>query len=184
MKTYNSFIMFLSDLMFIEMPEIFYCHQGKYYDMFGHDCEPFEIDPAHQVYIVVDENRIYMNLDSDYDELDLYLEMAHMVRHSGQYQATIQVGFKDIADPYMICQWAKEFSICNTCSADASREVEKDAAAFTWFIGKAIFNVNIAVDYENDVIRPYKKNIINSYTLKEIKDCYEYSGHTFPIYKA
>ena len=184
MKTYNSFIMFLSDLMFIEMPEIFYCHQGKYYDMFGHDCEPFEIDPAHQVYIVVDENRIYMNLDGDYDELDLYLEMAHMVRHSGQYQATIQVGFKDIADPYMIYQWAKEFSICNTCSADASREVEKDAAAFTWFIGKAIFNVNIAVDYENDVIRPYKKNIINSYTLKEIKDCYEYSGHTFPVYKA
>lgn len=100
--------MFLSDLMAIEPPVVIYQKDGKAYYGNGRKAESFQLKPSAKATTIVKENKIYVDLDKFKDEIDLYLSLAHEVRHCAQYQAINDVGLADIATPEMLKVWKKE----------------------------------------------------------------------------
>ena len=56
------------------------------------------------------------------------------------------------------------------------QEVELDAIAFTWFIGKVMFGEDIKLNCDECLVKPYKKYICRNYSLTEIKERLDYSG--------
>lgn len=99
--------MFLSDLMAIEPPVVIYQKDGKAYYGNGRKAESFQLKPSAKATTIVKENKIYVDLDKFKDEIDLYLSLAHEVRHCAQYQAINDVGLADIATPEMLKVWKK-----------------------------------------------------------------------------
>lgn len=97
MKTYNSFINFLCNLMAIEIPDVCYHYKNQYYDLEGVEIKPFKMDEDIKSFAIPDENSIYLNLDCMESELDVYMVLAHEIRHCAQYQATEEIGLADIA---------------------------------------------------------------------------------------
>lgn len=175
MKTYNSFINFLRSLMAIEIPDMYYHYKNQYYDLEGVGIKPFEIDEDIKSFVIPDENSVYLNLDCMDKEMDVYMVLAHEIRHCAQYQATEGIGLADIADRDTIYQWKKEFSRFST-HENTSQEVELDANAFAWFIGKVMFGEDIKLNCDEALAKPYKKYICRNYSLTEIKERLDYSG--------
>lgn len=180
MKTFSSYVNFLCSLMAIDIPDIYYCFKGQYYDVNGFDVDPFEMESHCKSYLIPDENRIYINLNDMHGENDIYFILAHEIRHCAQYQATEGIGLVDIATPETIYKWKTEFSRYNLGYNDESyQEVELDAMAFTWFIGKVLLNEDIDLSCDEALVEPYKRYIIRNYSLTEIKERLDYSGLEF-----
>lgn len=180
MKTYSSYVNFLCSLMAIDIPDIYYCFKGQYYDVNGFDVEPFEMESLCKSYLIPDENRIYINLDEMHGENDIYFVLAHEIRHCAQYQATEGIGLVDIATSETIYKWKREFSRYNPgCNDESYQEVELDAMAFTWFIGKVLLNEDVDLSCDEALVEPYKRYIIRNYSLTEIKERLDYSGLEF-----
>lgn len=74
--------------MAIDIPDIYDCFKGQYYDVNGFDVEPFQMESHCTSHVIPDENRIYVNLNEMYGENDIYFILAHEIRHCAQYQAT------------------------------------------------------------------------------------------------
>lgn len=178
MKTYSYYVNFLCSLMAIDIPDICYCFKEQYFDVNGFDVEPFEMELHCKSY--VDENRIYINLNEMYGKNDIYFILAHEIRHCAQYQATEGIGLADIATPETIYEWKTEFSRYNPgCKDESCQEIELDAMAFTWFIGKALLNVDVDLNCDEALVEPYKQYIRRNYSLMEIKERLDYSGLEF-----
>lgn len=178
MKTYSSYVNFLCSLMAIDIPDICYCFKGQYYDVNGFDVEPFQMESHCTSHVIPDENRIYVNLNEMYGENDIYFILAHEIRHCDQ--ATEWIGLADIALPETIYKWKKEFSRYNPgCKDEFCQEIELDAMAFTWFIGKVLLNVDVDLSCDDVLVEPYKRYIIRNYSLMEIKERLEHSGLEF-----
>lgn len=175
MKTYNSFINFLCSLMAIEIPDVYYHYKNQYYDLEGVEIKPFKMDEDIKSFVIPDENSIYLNLDCMESELDAYMVLAHEIRHCAQYQATEGIGLADIAERDIMYQWKKEFSRFST-HENTCQEVELDANAFAWFIGKVMFGEKIKMNCDEALAKPYKKYICRNYSLSEIKERLDYSG--------
>lgn len=177
MKTYNSFIIFLCSLMAIEIPDVYYHYKNQWYDSYRSEIKPFEMDEDIKSLVIPDENSVYLNLDCMDKEMDVYMVLAHEIRHCAQYQATEGIGLADIADRDTIYQWKKEFSQFSTHTNDMTcQEVELDAIAFTWFIGRVMFGEEIKLNCDEILVKPYKKYICRNYSLTEIKERLDYSG--------
>lgn len=177
MKTYNSFINFLCSLMAIEIPDVYYRYKNQYYDLDKSEIKPFEMDENIKSFVIPDENRAYLNLDCMENEMDVYMVLAHEIRHCAQYQATEGIGLADIAHRDIIYQWKKEFSRFGTHANNMTfQEVELDAIVFTWFIGKVMFGEDIKLNCDEALAKPYKKYICRNYSLTEIKERLDYSG--------
>lgn len=172
MKTYNSFINFLCSLMAIEIPDVYYHYKNQYYDLEGVEIKPFKMDEDIKSFAIPDENSIYLNLDCMESELDVYMVLAHEIRHCAQYQATEGIGLADIAERDIMYQWKKEFSRFST-HENTCQEIELDAA---WFIGKVMFGTEIKLNCDEGLTKPYKKYICRNYSLTEIKERLDYSG--------
>lgn len=180
MKTYSSYVNFLCSLMAIDIPDICYCFKEQYYDVNGFDVEPFEMESHCKSHLIPDENRIYINLNEMHGENDIYCILAHEIRHCAQYQATEGIGLADIATHETIYKWKKEFSRYNPgCNDESCQEVELDAMAFTWFIGKVLLNVDVDLNCDEALVEPYKQYIRRNYSLTEIKERLDYSGLEF-----
>lgn len=87
---------------------VIYQKEGKAYYGNGQKTESFQLKPSAKATTIVKENKIYVDLDKFKDEIDLYLSLAHEVRHCAQYQAINDVGLVDIATPEMLKIWKKE----------------------------------------------------------------------------
>lgn len=72
-------------------------------------------------------------------------------------------------------QWKREFSRFRT-HENTCQEVELDAIAFVWFIGKVMFGEEIKLNCDEALVKPYKKYICRNYSLSEIKERLDYSG--------
>lgn len=178
MKTYNYYIAFLCDLMVIDLPKLKYHCQDKYYDAYGRDIEPFELKPTAKA--TTTQNRtIYIDLDKFKDEMDIYLSLAHEVRHCAQLQSMYDDKLAEDVAPFEVIQkWEKEFEHFNASDVQGyeNQAIELDANAFAWWIGRAVFNVEMYVNCSGMLFNQYKNYISEFYSLTEIKECLDYSG--------
>lgn len=184
MNTYNNYIMFLSDLMAIEPPVVIYQKDGKAYYGNGQKTESFQLKPSAKATTIVKENKIYVDLDKFKDEIDLYLSLAHEVRHCAQYQAINDVGLADIATPEMLKVWKKELKEYKGSENEGyeTQHIELDAFAFAWFIGISVFGVELhlnGVRSGKQLLSSYIQFISNNYSIEELRDCLEYSGFAY-----
>lgn len=148
--------------------------------MNGFGVEPFEMESHCKSHLIPDENRIYINLNEMHGENDIYFILAHEIRHCAQYQATEGIGLVDIALPETIYKWKKEFSRYNPrCKDESCQEIELDAMAFTWFMGKVLLNVEVDLNCDEALVEPYKQYIRRNYSLMEIKEHLDYSELEF-----
>lgn len=181
MKNYNCYVAFLCDLMAIELPNLNYHYKNEYYDAYGIEIEPFELKPSAKATTVLNENTIYLDLERFKDEMDIYISLAHEVRHCAQYQATEDIGLADIATPNLINQWKKEFKQYSASDVEEyeNQSIELDANAFAWFIGRAVFNIEVTVNCNQNLLMQYKRYIANTFSLDEVKECLEYSDFQY-----
>lgn len=176
--------MFLSDLMAIEPPVVIYQKDGKAYYGNGQKTESFQLKPSAKATTIVKENKIYVDLDKFKDEIDLYLSLAHEVRHCAQYQAINDAGLADIATPEMLKIWKKELKEYKGSENEGyeTQHIELDAFAFAWFIGVSVFGVELhlnGVRSGKQLLSSYIQFISNNYSLEELRDCLEYSGFAY-----
>lgn len=184
MKTYNTYIFFLSDLMAIEPPIVVYKENGKCHYGDGKKTKNFQLKPTAKATTVVKENTIYIDLDRFNNEIDVYLSLAHEVRHCAQYQSLNDVGLYDIGTPEMLKKWKEEL---NTYKGSETKgyeiqHIELDANAFTWFIGRSVFGVEVTINNLGmyyTLQDQYNQYIYNNYSQEEVRDCLEYSGFQY-----
>ena len=167
--------------MAIELPNLNYHYKNEYYDAYGIEIEPFELKPSAKATTVLNENTIYIDLERFKDEMDIYISLAHEVRHCAQYQATEDIGLEDIATPNLIDQWKKEFKQYSASDVKGyeNQSIELDANAFAWFIGRAVFNIEVTVNCNQNLLMQYKRYIANTFSLDEVKECLEYSDFQY-----
>lgn len=168
--------------MAIEPPIVIYKENGKCHYGDGKKTKNFQLKPTAKATTVVKENTIYIDLDKFNDEMDVYLSLAHEVRHCAQYQALNDVGLEDIGTPEMLKKWGEELSsyVSSETSGYESQHIEMDANAFVWFIGCSVFGVEVTINCTEKALQEqYKKHIANNYTQEEVKDCLEYSGFQY-----
>lgn len=133
MKTYNYYIAFLCDLMVIDLPNLKYHYQDKYYDAYGIDVEPFELKPNAKATTVSNEHTIYIDLDKFKDDIDVYLSLAHEVCHCAQLQSMYDDELaKDIAPFEIIQKWKNELKHFDASDVVGyeNQSIELDANAF------------------------------------------------------
>ena len=181
-KTYNYYIAFLCDLMVIDLPKLKYHYKNKYYDAYGKDIEPFKLRPSAKATTVPNEYAIYIDLEKFKDEIDLYLSLAHEVRHCAQLQSMYDNKLaEDVAPFESVQQWKLEFNGFNASNVEGyeNQSIELDANAFAWWIGRVVFNVEMTVNCNQILLYQYKKYISEYYSESEIKECVKYSGFQY-----
>ena len=184
MKTYNYYIAFLCDLMVIDLPNLKYHYQDKYYDAYGRDVEPFELKPNAKATTVPNEHAIYIDLEKFKDEIDIYLSLAHEVRHCAQLQSMYDDELAKNVAPFEIIQkWKNELKHFDASYVVGyeNQSIELDANAFAWWIGRVVFNVEMYANCNKMLFNEYKKYICDYYSESEIKECIKYSD--FQYYK-
>lgn len=181
MKTYNYYIAFLCDLIAIDLPKLRYHYKGKYYDEYNREIEPFELRPTAKASTT--QNRtIYIDLDKFKDEMDIYLSLAHEVRHCAQLQSMYDDELAEDVAPFPIIQkWGKEFEHFDASDVQGyeNQSIELDANAFAWWIGRVVFNIEMHVNCNEMSFNQYKKYISEYYSVSEIKQCVAYSGFQY-----
>lgn len=87
----------------------------------------------------------------------------------------------DIATPNLIEQWKKEFKQYSASDVEGyeNQSIELDANAFAWFIGRAVFNIEVTVNCNQNLLMQYKRYIANTFSLDEVKECLEYSDFQY-----
>ena len=174
--------MFLSDLMVIEPPVVIYQKDGEAYYGNGQKTESFQLKPSAKATTIVKENKIYVDLDKFKDEIDLYLSLAHEVRHCAQLQSMYDDELAEDVAPFTIIQkWGKEFEHFNASDVQGyeNQSIELDANAFAWWIGRVVFNIEMHVNCNEMSFNQYKKYISEYYSVSEIKQCVAYSGFQY-----
>lgn len=182
---YNRYIEFLCDLMAIERPFFNFKDNGRFYNDMGAKIEKFELKPTAKMTTIPTENTIYVDLDKFTDEIDVYLSLAHEIRHCAQYQALNDVGLWDITTPEMLKIWAKELQRYkdSTNKGYENQSIELDAIAFSWLIGRTVFGVEVKANNVNqDELNKYKQYISNIFSVGEIKETQDYWGFEYMMH--
>ena len=91
MKTYNSYINFLCDLIIMDVPNVKYKFDENFYDSYFNEIEPFQLRDTAKSTAVPKNNTIYIDLDKFSNEIDIYIALTHEVRHCGQYLSLIHI---------------------------------------------------------------------------------------------
>lgn len=114
--------------------------------------------------------------------MDVYLSLAHEIRHCSQLQSMYDDELAKYVAPFEIVQkWKKELKHFDASDVVGyeNQSIELDANAFTWWIGRVVFNVEMNVNCNQILLYQYKKYISEYYSESEIKECVKYSDFQY-----
>lgn len=174
----NSYINFLSDLMAIDPPIVYFHENEKFFYSNGLKCEPFTLNESSMATTVPNENRIYVDLDKVNEDF-IYPVLAHEIRHCYQYQAiTNPIYFEPRSD-----EWKEEMDNYTNSMTEGyeNQSIEIDANAFAKLIMNVVFKKDIIPKGDINRLNERYRELLEDYSYEEIVDSYQYAcyGSTF-----
>ena len=148
----NKYIDFLTKLLAIKKPTVYFRENGKYYSNIGTPKE-FELNKNSMATTVPWDNEIYVNLDKIPNGL-IYPILAHEIRHCYQWQA--------VKNPNNSLSKGYE-----------NQSIEIDATAFSKLIVNVVLNKDIQPYTDYDLLMQRYMELSNKYPTDKIIECYE-----------
>lgn len=165
----NKYIDFLSGLLAIKKPTVYFRENGKYSSNIGTSKE-FELNKNSMATTVPWNNEIYVDLDKIPNGL-IYPILAHEIRHCYQWQA--------VKNPLMNEPKANEWGIAlknynNSLSKGyENQSLEVDATAFSKLIMNVVFEKDIQPHTNHDLLIQRYMELSNKYPRFRIIECYD-----------
>lgn len=167
----KKYIMFLCDLLVIDVPTVQIKENNKYYDLNGHEVDPFKIRNTAMATSYPKENKILVNIDSFSDGIE-YIVLTHEIRHIYQW---IAINDK-LESKRLIKLWKNNFDNYLSSENDGytNQPLEVDANAFTYIVMLALFNREITVKCNQKLLNKRIKELTLDFSKDEILDSYNY----------
>ena len=165
----NKYIDFLTKLLAIKKPTVYFRENGKYYSNIGTPKE-FELNKNSMATTVPWDNEIYVDLDKIPNGL-IYPILAHEIRHCYQWQA--------VKNPLMnepkANEWDNAIKHYNNSlfKGYENQSIEIDATAFSKLIVNVVLNKDIQPYTDYDLLMQRYMELSNKYPTDKIIECYE-----------
>ena len=179
MVNYIDWIRFICDLLTIEIPDIHLKQNDSFRNLFGENVQPFLLNKSAIATTYPEQRVIKIDLDRVKNDMDLYIILAHEIRHIYQYIALYQDDeLNQELSSEEIKVWDKELKTYKNSldSTYVEQEIEIDAIAFSYIVCRAIFNIAVKSDCNQTKLAKRIVILANNYTQDEILECARYIG--------
>lgn len=167
----KKYMLFLCDLLVIDMPVVHIKQNNKYHDMNGNKVEQFTIRDTAMATAYPKENKILINMDAFNNDIE-YIVLTHEMRHIYQWTAINN----KLESKRLIKLWKNNFNNYLSSENDGytNQPLEIDANAFTYIVMLALFNREITVKCNQKLLSKRIKELMLDFSKDEILDSYNY----------